>query len=476
MPYLGEEFLPDFQEYDFLMHWVGKPGTSLEAMRRITMRASQELRSLDGVRNFGAHIGRAEVADEVVGPEFTELWISLEPDVDYPVAVREIQQVVDGYPGLYRDLLTYLRERIKEVLTGTPATVVVRIYGPTLEVLRQKAQEVADRIASVEGVIDLRVEPQVLVPMIAIEYKHEVAQRLGVTPGDVRNAAATLVQGKKVGEIYQDQQITDVVVRGVDRLRSDLQSLQSIRIDGASGVSVPLRDVADVSIIPSPNSIQREGASRRIDVTMNVRGNDLGSVAQAIEREVLGVEFQQGYFPEFIGEYAEREAARKRLAALGALSILGIFLLLHTDFKSVRLALLVLVSLPFALVGGVMASFLGSGVLSLGSLVGFVTVLGIAARNGIMMVSHFRHLETEEGVPFGRDLVLRGAEERLAPILMTAATTALALLPIAVGGSRPGYEIEHPMAVVIIGGLVTSTLLNLFFMPSLYHRFGRPGG
>ena len=476
VPYLGEEFLPDFQEYDFLMHWVGKPGTSLEAMRRITMRASQELRSLDGVRNFGAHIGRAEVADEVVGPEFTELWISLEPDVDYPVAVREIQQVVDGYPGLYRDLLTYLRERIKEVLTGTPATVVVRIYGPTLEVLRQKAQEVADRIASVEGVIDLRVEPQVLVPMIAIEYKHEVAQRLGVTPGDVRNAAATLVQGKKVGEIYQDQQITDVVVRGVDRLRSDLQSLQSIRIDGASGVSVPLRDVADVSIIPSPNSIQREGASRRIDVTMNVRGNDLGSVAQAIEREVLGVEFQQGYFPEFIGEYAEREAARKRLAALGALSILGIFLLLHTDFKSVRLALLVLVSLPFALVGGVMASFLGSGVLSLGSLVGFVTVLGIAARNGIMMVSHFRHLETEEGVPFGRDLVLRGAEERLAPILMTAATTALALLPIAVGGSRPGYEIEHPMAVVIIGGLVTSTLLNLFFMPSLYHRFGRPGG
>ena len=468
IPYLGEEFLPDFQEYDFLMHWVGKPGTSLEAMNRISLRASRELRTIPGVRNFGAHIGRAEVADEVVGPEFAELWISLDPAVDYQPTVARVQEVVDGYPGLYRDLLTYLKERIKEVLTGTPATVVVRIYGPNLEVLRVKAREVADRIAGVNGVIDLKVEPQVLVPMIEMEYKHETAQRLGLTPGKVRSAAATLVQGVKVGEIYRDQQIIDVVVRGVDGLRTDTQALRRVRIDGARGGYVPLGEVVDIRVVSSPNSIQREGGSRRIDVTMNVRGRDLGSVAREIESRVLEMEFERGYFPDFIGEYAEREAARGRLLALGTLSLIGILLLLHADFRSLKLVLLVFVSLPFALVGGVMSAFLTGGVLSLGSLVGFVTVLGIAARNGIMLVSHYRHLEVVEGMQFGVDLVIRGAEERLAPILMTAATTALALLPITLGGSKPGYEIEHPMAVVIIGGLITSTLLTLFLIPALY--------
>ena len=471
IPYLGEEFLPDFQEYDFLMHWVGKPGTSLEAMNRISLRVSRELRAIPGVRNFGAHIGRAEVADEVVGPEFTELWISLDPAVDYQPTVARIQEVVDGYPGLYRDLLTYLKERIKEVLTGTPATVVVRIYGPNLEVLRVKAREVADRIAGVDGVIDLKVEPQVLVPMIEMEYKHETAQRLGLTPGKVRSAAATLVQGVKVGEIYRDQQIIDVVVRGVDGLRTDPQALRRARIDVAGGGYVPLGELVDIRIVPAPNSIQREGGSRRIDVTMNVRGRDLGSVAREIESTVLEVEFERGYYPDFIGEYAEREAARGRLFALGALSLLGILLLLHADFKSFKLVLLVFVSLPFALVGGVLSAFLTDGVLSLGSLVGFVTVLGIAARNGIMLVSHYRHLEVVEGMQFGLDLVIRGAEERLAPILMTAATTALALLPITLGGSKPGYEIEHPMAVVIIGGLITSTMLTLFLIPALYRLF-----
>jgi len=471
-PRLGEEFLPNFQEYDFLMHWVGKPGTSLEAMNRITIQASRELRSIPGVRNFGAHIGRAEVADEVVGPDFTELWISLDPGVEYAPTVARIQEVVDGYPGLYRDLLTYLKERIKEVLTGASATVVVRIYGPNLEVLREKAEAARELIAGIEGVADLKVQPQVLVPSVEVRYKHGAAQRLGLLPGDVRRAATTLVQGTKVGEIYEEQQIIDVVVRGVDRLRRDPQALGKMRIDAPSAGSVPLSEVAGIQIVATPNAIQREAVSRRIDVTMNVRGRDLGSVAREVESKVRGMNFDRGYFPEFIGEYAEREAARNRLLALGALSLLGMLLLLHADFRSAKLVALVFISLPFALVGGVAAAFLAGGVLSLGSLVGFVTVLGIAARNGIMLVSHYRHLEVEEGMPFGRDLLLRGAEERLAPILMTALTTALALLPIALGGNKPGQEIEHPMAVVIIGGLVTSTALNLFLMPALYKLFG----
>lgn len=473
MPFLGEEFLPEFKEYDFLMHWVEKPGTSLEAMQRITVRVSRELRSVPGVRNFGAHIGRAEVADEVVGPNFTELWISLDPSVDYDQAVAKIQEIVNGYPGLVRDLLTYLKERIKEVLTGTSASIVIRIYGPDLGVLRDKAEEVSRAMAGISGIIDLKVEQQVLVPQVEMRYRPEAALQFGITPGDVRRAATTMVQGTKVGEIYEEQKVFAIVVWGVDRVRGDAQALRELRINTPTGAQVPLGQLVDVQIAPTPNTINREKASRRIDVSCNVQGRDLGSVARDVEMKVRSLSFDRGYHPEFLGEYAAREESRKRLLALSGMSLLAIFLLLHTDFGSLRLALLVFASLPFALVGGVLGAFLTGGILSLGSLVGFVTVIGIAARNGIMLVSHWRHLEAEEGETFGRPLILRGAEERLAPILMTALATGLALLPIILGGNRPGHEIEHPMAVVILGGLVTSTILNLFIMPALYLRFGK---
>jgi CzcA family heavy metal efflux pump len=472
-PFLGEEFLPNFKETDFLMHWVGKPGTSLESMQRITVQASKELRAIPGVRNFGAHIGRAEVADEVVGPNFTELWISVDPGVPYEPTVARIQEVVDGYPGLYRDLLTYLKERIKEVLTGAGAAIVVRTYGPNLDGLRDKANEIGKVIGEIEGVTNLKIEQQVLVPQLEIRLRPEAALRFGLTPGNVRNTATTLVKSTKVGEVFEEQKIFDVVVWGGPEVRGDIEALRQIRINLPSGGDVPLGEVADVHIGPTPNVIQRENASRRIDVTCDVKGRDLGSVARDIESRVKALSFDRGYHPEFLGEYAARQQSQNRLLALAGFSLLGILLLLHADFRSPRLVGLIFVSLPFALVGGVIAVLLTGGVLSLGSLVGFVTVLGIAARNGIMLVSHYRHLEFKEGLPFGKELVLRGSEERIAPIMMTALATGLALLPIVVGGNRPGHEIEHPLAVVILGGLVTSTLLNLFLMPPLYMRFGR---
>ena len=473
LPRLGEEFLPNFKETDFLMHWVEKPGTSLEAMRRITVSVSKELRAVPGVRNFGSHIGRAEVADEVVGPNFTELWISLDPNVDYDSTVAKVQEIVDGYPGLYRDLLTYLKERIKEVLTGASATVVVRLYGPDMAVLRGKAQEVNKAVSDVKGVVNLKVEPQILVPHIQIRMKADVAANFGLTPGHIRRAATTFIKGTKVGEVYKDQKVFDVTVWGVERIRNDIQSLRELTIETPSGARVPLGDVADLDITPTPNEIKRENASRRIDVTCNVAGADLGSVAREIEKRVQALSFDQGYHPEFLGEYAARQSSRNRLLLLAAFSVIGILVLLHVDFRSFRLVLLVALTLPFALIGGVAGAFLTGGVLSLGSLVGFVTVLGIAARNGIMLLSHYRHLEQSEGESFGVPLVLRGAEERLAPILMTASCAALALLPLVIRGNIPGHEIEYPMAVVILGGLVTSTALNLFVMPALYARFGR---
>ena len=473
LPKLGEEFLPNFKETDFLMHWVEKPGTSLEAMTRVTVQASKELRAIPGVRNFGSHIGRAEVADEVVGPNFTELWISLDPKVDYDATVQKVQEVVDGYPGLYRDLLTYLKERIKEVLTGASATVVVRIFGPDMAVLRDKAQEVNKAMTGVPGVTSLKVEPQVLVPQLQVRLRPEAAANFGLTPGAVRRAATTLVKGLKVGEVYKEQKVYDVAVWGVEKVRTDIQSLREMLIETPGGARVPLGDVADIQIVPTPNEIKREGASRRIDVTCNVAGKDLGSVAREIEKRVGAVTFDRGYHPEFLGEYKARQESSSRLLLFSAFSLIGILVLLQVDFRSARLVLLVALTLPFALIGGVAGAFLGGGILSLGSLVGFVTVLGIAARNGIMLISHYRHLELEENEPFGLALVLRGAEERLAPILMTAACAALALLPLVWRGNIPGHEIEYPMAIVILGGLVTSTLLNLFLMPALYLAFGK---
>jgi CzcA family heavy metal efflux pump len=473
---LGQEYLPSFQETDFLMHWVEKPGTSLDAMRRITAIASKELRSVKGVQNFGSHIGRAEVADEVVGPNFTELWISIDDNVPYKETVAKIQDVVDGYPGLKRDLLTYLKEAIKEVLTGSGGSIVVRVYGPDLAVLRSKAQEVQKVMADVQGVDVLQVESQVLVPQLQVRLRPDAAARFGLTGGQVRRAVDTLVKGSKVGEIYYNQMSFDTVVWGVPAIRSDISAIGKLPIDLPQGGYVPLADVADIEVTPAPNEIKREKASRRIDITCNVKGRDLGSVARDIQARVSNpenVKFDAGYYPEFLGEYAARTESQHRLILLSIMSFIGIFLLLQLDFRSWKLALLVFATIPFALVGGVVGTILQGGVLSLGSLVGFVTVLGIAARNGIMLVSHYRHLEEVEGEEFGPDLVMRGSAERLSPILMTALATGLALVPLIIGGNKPGHEIEYPMAVVILGGLITSTILNLFLLPPLYARWGR---
>ncbi|AOR79607.1 efflux RND transporter permease subunit [Novosphingobium resinovorum] len=467
-----DQFLPDFRETDFLMHFVEKPGTSIEAMDRITIRASKELRSIPGVRNFGAHIGRAEQADEVVGPNFTELWISLDEKADYDGSVAKIKEVVDGYPGLFRDVLTYLRERIKEVLTGAGATVVVRIYGPEQEELRAAGQRVRDAVSGIPGVADLKLESQVLVAQLRIRPRPEDLGRFGLTAGEVRRQAQTLVAQQKVGEIYRDQRAFDVALWGEPAVRGNIHALRDLMIQSPAGAPVRLADIADVEVVPAPNEVKRENGQRRLDVTLNVSGADLGTVARGVEAAVAKVRFASGYHPEVLGEYAALKESRQRLWTTGALCLMGVLLLVWIEFRSRRITALVGVSLPFALVGGVVAVALTGGVLSLGSLVGFVTVIGIAARNGIMLLSHYRHLEREEGMAFGRDLVLRGAEERLVPILMTAACAGLALVPLIVAGNAPGHEIEHPMAIVILGGLLSSTVLNLFLMPALYARYG----
>ncbi len=472
LPNLGQSLLPSFKERDFLMHWLTKPGTSWPEMNRITTLGSKELRKIPGVRNFGAHIGQALIMDEVVGVNFGENWISIDPEVDYDETVNKIQETVDGYPGLYRDVLTYLKERIREVLTGTSEAITVRIYGNELNTLRNKADEVKEALEEVEGLTDLHVELMEEVPQIEVKVDLDKAQKYGIKPGDVRRIASTLVAGEEVGDIHNAYRTYDVNVWSIPESRSDLTSIRNLLVNVPGGGYVKLSDVASVDIKPTPNIIKHENLKRRIDVGGNVRGRDLGSVVEDVDEAISRISFPTEYYPELIGEYAERQKVQQRLLIFAILSLIAIFFLLHTSFKSAKLATLSFLLLPTALVGGIIAAYFGDGVISLGSLVGFLTVLGIAARNGILMINHFQHLEQFEGESFGPTLVLRGAKERLAPILMTASTTGLALIPLVIAGNIPGHEIELPMAVVILGGLVTSTLLNLFIIPSLYLRFG----
>jgi Cu/Ag efflux pump CusA len=456
------------------MHWVTTPGTSHPEMVRITQRACKELMSIPGVRNCGAHVGRAITGDEPYGVNFTENWISIDPKVDYDKTLAKIQELVDGYPGLYRDVQTYLKERIKEVLTGSKQSIVVRTYGHDLELLRQTAGEVEQALAGIPGLVDLKMEVHRPVPQVEVKVNLDAAHRFGLKPGDIRRAAATVVSGIEVTDIHRDGKVYDVWVWSKPKARESLTSIKELLIDTPKDfVHVRLDEVADVSVKSTPDSIEHEGLSRRHDVGANVRGRDLGSVVADVQRRLKDVKFPLGYRAEVLGEYAERQAAQRRLLTFSVAAVIGVFFLLLTSFRSWRLATLSFLTLPSALVGGALAVYLADGVISLGSLVGFFTILGIAARNGIMMINHFQHLERHEGETFGPALVVRGARERLSPILMTTLACGLAIVPLVIAGNIPGNEIEHPLAIVVLGGLVTSTLLNLFVVPSLYLRFGR---
>jgi Cu/Ag efflux pump CusA len=299
------------------------------------------------------------------------------------------------------------------------------------------------------------------------------AQQYGLKPGDVRRAMASMISSLEVSDIHRDGKVWDVNIWTIPEARADVTNLRELLIDTPSGNRVRLEDVADVRIAPTPNIIERENLSRKIDVSLNVKNRDLGAVARDVEQAIQGVHFPLEYNAEVLGEYAARQAAQQRLVIVGLIAVLAIFFLLYSSFQNWRLTFLTFLTLPWAVVGGLLAAALaGGGMLSLGSLVGLLTVLGIATRNGIMMVSHFQHLEDQEGEPFGPGLVVRGARERLSPILMTALATGLALVPLAIAGHTPGHEIENPMAIVILGGLVTSTVLNLVVVPTLYLRFG----
>ncbi len=473
VPTLGQSLFPTFKEKDFLMHWISKPGTSITEERRIVIKGSNELRAIPGVRNFGSHIGQAFLGEEIAGVDFGENWISVDPKVDYDKTLAKIEEVVASYPGMFTNVETYLAERISETITGQSDPLVVRLIGPDLDVLRTKAEEVKDAFGEIDGVKNEHVELQLLVPQIEVDVDLLKAKQAGVKPGDVRRAAATIMASEEVGDVFRDGKTYDVEVWSVPEARNSIHDVSEILVNGPNGAKVRLGDVAKVSIRPTPNAISHEGGFRRLDISAEVEGRDLGAVARDLEAKVAQIKLPLEHTAQVLGEYRERQAAQRRLLAFAALAFAGIVALCLAVFRNWRDVALHLITLPISLVGGVLGAYLSGGVLSIGSFVGFFTVVGLTARNGIMEITHFQHLEKEERVPFGPDLVLKGATERLAPILMTMLATGLALVPLLVRGNISGQEIEFPMASVILGGLVTSTLLNLFVVPPMYLHLGK---
>jgi CzcA family heavy metal efflux pump len=467
VPQLAASVAPSFTERDLLIDVSGAPGTSQPAMNRIASQAAAELRSIEGVRRVGAHVGRAIMSDQVVNINSGQIWASIDPSADYDATLAAVRGVVAGYPGLRLAVDTYLSGRAGAVERGTTSPVAVRVFGPDLAELVRQGDAVRTTIAAVPVIVSPRVIATPDEPTIEVEVDLDAAFRYGVKPGDVRRAAATLVSGLEVGNLFEDQKVFEVIVIGEPGLRHSLDSLRGMLIDTPGGELVPLDAIAEVRVAPSPVRIDRTSLSRYLDVVADVDGREVGAVQADVQRSLEGMAFPMEYHTELSTAYAEEQAQLQRLLGVILAVTIGILLVLQAAFGSWRLAAVSLVALPVALVGGVFAAYLFGGELTLGSMIGFLAVLAIAARNELALVSRLQLLE-RNGMPFGPTLVVRGARERIGPILMTAVATGLAFLPILVLGERPGLELLRPMAVVIIGGLITSTLLNLFIVPTLY--------
>jgi CzcA family heavy metal efflux pump len=471
-PWLGQSLVPAFKERHLRIDWQGAPGASHPAMVRMMTLASREVRALPGVSGSYVHVGRAVSGDQPVDVHAGQLWITIDPAADYDATLAAVQQTIDGYPGLARNVESYVTDRVREVLAGTSRSIVVRIYGKKRDVLTAKADEVRQALGDIDGLIDPRVEGYVHQPQIEVQVDLSRAEPYGLKPGDVRRAAATMFSGLNVGFLFEEQKVYDVVVWGTPETRNSLSDIRNLLLDTHRGGRVRLGDVADVRVTATPTVIHHEALQNRIDVVADVRGRDLASAVDAVESRLDNVEFPMEYYPAVLGETVEREAAEERMLGFALAVAIGILLLLQAAFRSWGLGVAFFLALPAALSGGVIGALLDGGNLSLGSLIGFLAILAIAVRQGIMLVSHYHYLEDHERVPFGPDLVARGTRERFAPILTSAVTTAVAMLPLVVLGKIAGLEVIHPIAVVILGGLVTATVFSLYIVPALYVRLG----
>jgi CzcA family heavy metal efflux pump len=472
---MGTAFLPEFHEGTLTVQANTLPGTSLAKSDEIGRRVERIMLAQPEVVATARRTGRAELDEHVQGVEAAEIDVGLRAtDRPREELLAALRHGFSTLPGVNVTIGQPISHRIDHMLSGTRANIAVKVFGDDLRTLRRLGERVRETVSGVPGVVDLSLEQQMDIPFIRFVLNRSAIARYGLHTDDVAEAVETSFAGAIVGRIFDRGAAFDLVVKFDPASSADFERIGDLPIDTPAGGPVPIRVLADVRREEGPNMILRENVQRRIVISCNVSGRDLGSVVRDIQSTVArDVPMPAGYRVEYGGQFESQQSASRRLSVLFVGVVGGLFMLLVLAFGRSRDAVIVMVNLPLALIGGVAGVFLAGGVLSIAAMIGFITLFGIAARNGIMLVSHIQHLMMEEGVTDFREAVERGAHERLIPILMTAMAAGLALIPLALGGGKPGSEIQTPMAIVILCGLTTSTLLNMFVVPTLYLRYGR---
>ncbi|WP_161941975.1 efflux RND transporter permease subunit [Petrimonas mucosa] len=465
---MGQSFLPEFNEGALVITAVTKPGVSPEETDRLGLLMEQELLKIPEVTGTARRTGRGEL------DEHSQAGNSSEIDVRFSKLKRsneeflnEIRSVLSTVPGVAVTVGQPLGHRIDHMLSGTRANIAIKLFGPDLSELFMLGSQIGHSIEGVEGLVDVSVEQQTETPQLQLRPNRAMLARYGITVEQFNRFVELAFAGEKLGDIYEGERSFDLVLRLNDNYTGSLDAIRSALIDMGNGRKVPLEEVADIVSVGGPGSISRENVQRKIVVSANTAGRDLKSVVDDVRRTVdEKIRLPEGYRVEYGGQFETAAKASRTLLIASLLAIGLIFLLLYGEFKELTLSTIVLVNLPLALIGGVLALYLTSAVISIPSIIGFITLFGIATRNGILLISRYQHMQ-QEGESLHRR-VLQGSVDRLNPILMTALTAALALIPLVFQGDKPGNEIQSPMAVVVLGGLLTSTLLNLFIVPIVY--------
>jgi Cu(I)/Ag(I) efflux system membrane protein CusA/SilA len=476
LPKMGRNFLPSFNEGTATIGVAGAPGISLAASDKLGIKIEEAILSVPEVVSTVRRTGRAEMDEHAEGVHWHEI------DVDFkqegrsrPVVLQEIREKIEATGDVYVNLGQPIGHRLDHLLSGVRAQIAVKIFGPELSELRRLGGEAYGLLEAIPGIVDLQVEPLVLIPQLKIAVDREEAGKFGIKSGALAEDLEIALNGETAGQFIEGQRIHDIFMRLDDDSRSTPETIGSTLLKVLpSGQGVRLSDVAQVYQGSGPNMINREDMQRRIVVSANTQGRDLGTTVLEIQEKLAnGLKLPAGYFIKLGGQFESQQQASKRIAVLGLLSMLGIFAVLYLHFRSWVLSFQVMLNVPLALIGSIVAIYMTDRVLSVATLIAFITLCGIASRNGILMVSHYLHLMQEEGETFSKEMILRGTLERLVPVLMTASTAALALIPLLMAAGEPGKEILHPVAVVIVGGLVSSTFLDLIVTPTAFYLFGK---
>lgn len=478
LPFLSGNFIPKLREGHYILHVGLAPGTSLVESMRIGTRISQAIMEIPGVRIVAQRAGRADEVVDPVGVQLSEIEVDLHPasPARQDATLQHIREALGKFPGITTSINTFLVERIDETISGVTAPVAIKVFGDNLDLIDQKAQEIAHLVGSIHGAASVRVESPAGTPQLSVRLKSEQLRQLGFRAADVLNTIQSAYQGSDVAEVYQGNRTYVINVIMAPDTRATVDQIGGLLLRNLDGQAVPLRKIASITQVPGRYQITRDGGSRVQSVLVNVGGRNVSDfINEARARVDSEIAMPKGIYALFSGEGGALSQSQRDLLVYGAMALVGIAILLYLALKSGRAVALVMINLPFALVGGVASVAISGGNLSLGGMVGFVTLFGISLRNSIMLISHYEHLVHVEKMSWGPETAARGASERLIPILMTALVTALGLLPLAVTSGTAGNEIEGPMAIVILGGLATSTLLNLIVLPMLALRYGRFG-